>query len=60
MPGLEKVLSRRVDQNFNRCSLMFRRTGSDELTVPGGMGGDRKRTEETLKDTWEIADELRC
>lgn len=51
MPGLEKVLSRRVDQNFNRCSLMFRRTGYDELTVPGGMGGDRKRTEETLKDT---------
>lgn len=60
MPALEKELLRRLDQNFNNCSLVIRRTGSDGLTVFGGMGGDTKRIEEILQDTRESADDWFC
>ncbi|MDT1847226.1 DinI family protein, partial [Acinetobacter baumannii] len=41
VPALEKELLRRLDQNFNNCSLVIRRTSSDGLTVLGGMDGDK-------------------
>ncbi|MDT1887758.1 DinI family protein, partial [Acinetobacter baumannii] len=53
-------LLRRLDQNFNNCSLVIRRTSSDGLTVLGGMDGDKKRIEEILQDTWESADDWFC
>lgn len=53
MPALEKELLRRLDQNFNNCSLVIRRASSDGLTVLGGMDGDKKRIEEILQDTWK-------
>lgn len=42
VPALEKELLRRLDQNFNNCSLVIRRASSDGLTVLGGMDGDKK------------------
>ncbi len=54
VPALEKELLRRLDQNFNNCSLVIRRTSSDGLTVLGGMDGDKKRIEEILQDTWKV------
>ncbi|WP_130934542.1 DinI-like family protein, partial [Klebsiella pneumoniae] len=51
---------RRLDQNFNNCSLVIRRAGTDGLTVLGGMDGDKKRIEEILQDTWESADDWFC
>lgn len=60
MPALEKELLRRLDQNFNNCSLVIRRAISDGLTVLGGMDGDKTRVEEILQDTWESADDWFC
>ena len=60
VPALEKELLRRLDQNFNNCSLVIRRANSDRLTVLGGMDGDKKRVEEILQDTWESADDWFC
>ncbi|EIV3800689.1 TPA: DinI family protein [Klebsiella aerogenes] len=57
VPALEKELLRRLDQNFNNCSLIIRRTGTDGLSVFGGMDGDKKRVEQILQDTWESADD---
>ena len=51
VPALEKELLRRLDQNFNNCSLVIRRASSDGLTVLGGMDGDKKRVEEILHDS---------
>ncbi|HBZ1071748.1 TPA: DinI family protein, partial [Klebsiella pneumoniae] len=51
---------RRLDQNFNNCSLVIRRASSDGLTVLGGMDGDKTRVEEILQDTWESADDWFC
>lgn len=60
MPALEKGLLRRLDQNFNNCSLVIRQASSDGLTVLGGMDGDKKRFEEILQNTWESADDWFC
>lgn len=60
VPALEKELLRRLDQNFNNCSLVIRRAISDGLTVLGGMDGDKTRVEEILQDTWESADDWFC
>ena len=49
VPALEKELLRRLDQNFNNCSLVIRRASSDGLTVLGGMDGDKKRVEENRR-----------
>ncbi|MBC5097021.1 DinI-like family protein [Klebsiella variicola] len=58
--ALEQELLRRLDQNFDNCSLVIRRAGTDGLTVLGGMDGDKKRIEEILQDTWESADDWFC
>ena len=42
VPALEKELLRRLDQNFNNCSLVIRRASSDGLTVHRGMDGVKK------------------
>lgn len=42
VPALEKELLRRLDQNFNNCSLVNRRASSDGLTVLRGMDGVKK------------------
>lgn len=42
VPALEKELLRRLDQNFNNCSLVIRRASSDGLTVLRGMDGVKK------------------
>lgn len=60
VPALEQELLRRLDQNFDNCSLVIRRAGTDGLTVLGGMDGDKKRIEEILQDTWESADDWFC
>ncbi|EME1359695.1 TPA: DinI-like family protein [Klebsiella aerogenes] len=57
VPALEKELLRRHDQNFNNRSFIIRRTGTDGLSVLGGMDGDKKRVEQILQDTWESADD---
>ncbi|QDP31262.1 DinI family protein [Klebsiella pneumoniae] len=60
VPALEKELLRRLDQNFNNCSLVIRRPAPMVLTVLGGMDGDKKGIEEILQDTWESADDWFC
>ncbi|ENL8244554.1 DinI-like family protein [Klebsiella quasipneumoniae] len=57
LPALERELQRRLDQNLNNYSLIIRRTGTDGLSVFGGMDGDNKRMEQILQDTWENADD---
>lgn len=42
VPALEKELLRRLDQNFNNCSLVIGRASSDGLTVLRGMDGVKK------------------
>ncbi|MEH4160080.1 DinI-like family protein [Klebsiella variicola] len=42
VPALEKELLRRLDQNFNNCSLVIRRAISDGLIVLRGMDGVKK------------------
>lgn len=42
VPALEKELLRRLDQNFNNCSLVIRRASSDGLIVLRGMDGVKK------------------
>lgn len=41
VPALEKELLRRLDQNFNNCSLVIRRASSDGLIVLRGMDGEK-------------------
>ncbi|HBR7307226.1 TPA: DinI-like family protein [Klebsiella aerogenes] len=55
--ALEKEPLRRLDQNFNNCSLIIRRTGTDGLSVFGGMDGDKTRVEQILQNIWESADD---
>lgn len=38
VPDLEKELLRRLNQSFTSCSLIIRRTGTDGLSLFGGMG----------------------
>ncbi|HBV7158716.1 TPA: DinI family protein [Klebsiella aerogenes] len=57
VPALEKELLRRLGQNFNNYSLIIRRTGTDGLSVFGGIDGDKKQVEQILQDIWESADD---
>ncbi|HCR0414746.1 TPA: DinI family protein [Klebsiella aerogenes] len=57
VPALEKELLRRLGQNFNNYSLIIRQTGTDGLSVFGGIDGDKKQVEQILQDTWESADD---
>ncbi|ASD95681.1 DinI family protein [Salmonella enterica] len=57
IPALEKELLKRLQNQYENCSLVIRRAGADSLTVFGGEKGDKKKVEEILQETWESADD---
>lgn len=57
VPALEKELFKRLQNQFDGCSLVIRRAGLDRLSVYGGEKEDKKKAEEILKQTWESADD---
>ncbi|EBP0013927.1 DNA damage-inducible protein I [Salmonella enterica] len=57
VPALEQELSKRLRRNFENCTLIIRRAGSDGLSVLGSTDDDKKRIEEILQETWESADD---
>lgn len=57
VPALEKELLKRLNNQYEDCSLNIRRAGADGLSVCGGERDDKKNIESILQDTWESADE---
>ncbi|RBO21783.1 DinI-like family protein [Enterobacter ludwigii] len=57
VPALEKELLKRRQNQFDECSLVIRRTGSDGISVYGGEKEAKKKIEEILQQTWESADD---
>lgn len=57
VPALEKELLKRLQNQFQECSLVIRRAGSDGLSVYGGAKEAKKTVEGILQDTWESADD---
>ncbi|HDS2226268.1 TPA: DinI-like family protein [Enterobacter ludwigii] len=57
VPALERELLKRLQSQFDECSLIVRRAGSDGLSVYGGEKEAKKKVEEILQETWESADE---
>ncbi|HAT3722634.1 TPA: DinI-like family protein [Citrobacter koseri] len=57
VPALEKELLKRLNNQYENCSLIVRRAGSDGLSVFGGDKDDKKKIEKILQDTWESADD---
>lgn len=57
VPALEKELLKRLQNQFEDCSLVIRRAGSDGLSVYGGEKEAKKTVEGILQDTWESADD---
>jgi len=57
VPALEKELLKRLQNQFDDCSLVIRRAGSDGLSVYGGEKEVKKTVEEILQKTWESADD---
>ncbi|EME7881567.1 MULTISPECIES: DinI-like family protein [Enterobacter] len=57
VPALEKELLKRLQNQFDECSLVIRRTGSDGISVYGGEKEAKKKIEEILQQTWESADD---
>ena len=57
VPALEKELLKRLQNQFEDCSLVIRRAGSDGLSVYGGQKEAKKAIEGILQDTWESADD---
>ncbi|MCK7325108.1 DinI-like family protein [Enterobacter roggenkampii] len=55
--ALEKELLKRLQNQFDECSLVIRRAGSDGLSVYGGEKEAKKKVEEILQQTWESADD---
>ncbi|WP_368919106.1 DinI-like family protein [Citrobacter sp. RHB21-C01] len=55
--ALEKELLKRLNNQYESCSLVIRRTGSDGLSVYGAVKDDKKKIEEILQDSWENADD---
>jgi hypothetical protein len=53
VPALEKVLLKRLQNQFEDCSLVIRRAGSDGLSVSGGEKEVKKKVEEILQQTWK-------
>ncbi len=54
--ALENELLKRLQNQFEDCSLVIRLTGSDGLSVYGGEKEAKKTVEGILQDTWESAD----
>ena len=57
VPALERELLKRLQSQFEECSLIVRRAGSDKLSVYGGEKEAKKTVEEILQQTWESADD---
>lgn len=57
VPALEKELLKRLNNQYENCSLTIRRAGSDGLSVFGGDKDDKKKIEKILQETWESADD---
>ncbi|SFF14601.1 DinI-like family protein [Phytobacter palmae] len=57
VPALEKELLKRLNDQYENCNLVIRRTGSDGLTVFGGDKDDKRKVEKILQETWESADD---
>lgn len=57
VPALEKELLKRLQNQFDECSLVISRAGSDGLSVYGGEKEAKKKVEEILQQTWESADD---
>ena len=57
VPALEKELLKRLQNQFEDCSLVVRRAGSDGLSVSGVEKEVKKKVEEILQQTWESADD---
>ncbi|ENE7662051.1 DinI-like family protein [Enterobacter roggenkampii] len=57
VPALEKELLKRLQSEFDECSLIVCRAGSDGLSVYGGEKEAKKKVEEILQQTWESADD---
>ncbi|HBK3300221.1 TPA: DinI family protein [Citrobacter koseri] len=57
VPALEKELLKRLNNQYENCSLIIRRAGSDGLSVFGGEKDDKKQIEKILQETWESADD---
>lgn len=57
IPALEKEFLNRLQSQFDECSLVIRRAGSDGLSVFGGEKETKKKVEEILQQTWESADD---
>jgi hypothetical protein len=57
VPALEKELLKRLQNQFDECSLVIRRAGSDGLSVYCGEKEAKKKVEEILQQTWESADD---
>ncbi|MES0345689.1 DinI family protein [Citrobacter koseri] len=57
VPALEKELLKRLNNQYENCSLIIRRAGSDGLSVFGGDKDDKKKIEKILQETWESADD---
>lgn len=57
VPTLEKELLKRLQNQFDECSLVIRRAGSNGLNVYGGDKKAKKKVEEILQHTWESADD---
>lgn len=55
--ALEKELLKRLNNQYENCSLTIRRAGSDGLSVFGGDKDDKKKIEKILQETWESADD---
>lgn len=57
VPALERELLKRLQSQFDECSLIVRRAGSDGLSVYGGEKEAKNKVEEILQQTWESADD---
>ena len=57
VPALEKELSKRLQNQFDECSLVIRRAGSHGLSVYGREKEAKKMVEEILQQPWESADD---
>ncbi|HDX4047738.1 TPA: DinI family protein [Enterobacter soli] len=56
VPALEKELLKRLQSQFDECSLVIRRAGSDGLSVSGAEK-EITKVEVILQQTWESADD---
>lgn len=57
LPALQIELSKRLQNEFENCSVTIRRAGMDGVSVYGGEKEVKKKIKEILQQTWESADD---